>query len=88
MFGLFKEKRSSLKSVSETGFAEFFGLSGNASFSMEDALGVPAVWAAINFMSGTMAGLPCQVYEKDRKGVKRKVRLRPQTQSLASWGQS
>lgn len=30
----------------------------------ESALGVPAIWAAVNFISGTIAGLPLMVYEK------------------------
>ena len=38
----------------------------------ETALGVPAIWAAVNFMSGTLAGLPLNLYRKqgdDRKRV-------------------
>jgi HK97 family phage portal protein len=41
---------------------------------MEEALGVPAVWAAVNFLSGTLAGLPLNVYDRDSKGNKRKVK--------------
>jgi len=37
----------------------------------ESALGVPAVWAAVNFIAGTIAGLPLQVYRKEKDGRKR-----------------
>lgn len=52
---------------------EIFGMTGTASASMEEALGVPAVWAAINFLSGTIAGLPLHVYDKGANS-KKKVR--------------
>lgn len=52
-------------------FFEIFGLSGSASVSMDEAMGVPAVWAAINFLSGTIAGLPLHVYDKTADGKKR-----------------
>jgi HK97 family phage portal protein len=47
-----------------TSFLELVGLGGSAGASMEQALGVPAVWAAVNFLSGTIAGLPLHVYDK------------------------
>lgn len=34
----------------------------------ETALGVPAVWAAVNFIAGTLAGLPLHVYRKTPNG--------------------
>lgn len=34
----------------------------------ETALMVPAVWAAVNFISGTLAGLPLKVYRKTSTG--------------------
>ena len=37
--------------------------------TVENALGVPAVWAATNFMAGTLAGLPLNLYR--RKGENR-----------------
>ncbi|WP_439150754.1 phage portal protein [Sulfitobacter sp.] len=52
-------------------FLEIFGLGGSSSVSMEEALGVPAVWAAVNFLSGTIAGLPLHVYDKTPTGKKR-----------------
>lgn len=55
-------------------FLEMFGITTDATISMDEALGVPAVWAAVNFISGTMAGLPLNVYQYDTKGEKSKVR--------------
>ncbi len=76
MFGFGKrEKREATFTQSEPrSFTEIFGLSGSASVSVEEALGVPAVWAAVNFISGTIAGLPLNVYDRDSKGVKKKVK--------------
>lgn len=37
----------------------------------DTALGVPAIWAAVNFISGTIAGLPLQVYRKTSEGRER-----------------
>ena len=76
MFGLGKrEKREATFTQSEPrSFMEIIGLSGEASVSMEEALGVPAVWAAVNFLSGTIAGLPLNVFEKNSRGVKKKVK--------------
>ena len=31
---------------------------------IESALGVPAIWAAVNFLSGTIASLPLHVYKR------------------------
>lgn len=39
--------------------------------TIDKALGVPAVWAAVNFISGTIAGLPLHVYRKTRAGRER-----------------
>lgn len=39
--------------------------------TVESALGVPAVWAAVNFMAGTLAGLPMHVYRRSTEGRKR-----------------
>jgi phage portal protein BeeE len=35
---------------------------------VDTALGVPSVWAAVNFLAGTIAGLPLQVYRKTDAG--------------------
>jgi len=76
MFGFGKqEKRNATFTQAEPrSLMEIFGLSGSASVSMEEALGVPAVWAAVNFISGTIAGLPLNVYDRDAKGIKKKVK--------------
>ncbi|MEX3315690.1 phage portal protein [Sulfitobacter sp. PS-8MA] len=76
MFGFGKrEKREATFTQSEPrSFMEIIGLSGPAAVSMEEALGVPAVWAAVNFISGTIAGLPLNVYDRDSKGNKKKVK--------------
>jgi HK97 family phage portal protein len=75
MFGFGKaEKREATFTQSEPrSFMEIVGLSGPATVSMEEALGVPAVWAAINFLSGTIAGLPLNVYDIDGDGNKKKL---------------
>ena len=73
--GIFSRKLPEAREVqvaqSAPNFLELFGLSGSASVSMEDAIGVPAVWAAVNFISGTIAGLPLHVYDKTTNGKKR-----------------
>jgi len=38
------------------------------------ALGVPAFWAGVNFLSGTLAGLPVHVYRESRQGERRRVK--------------
>lgn len=57
-------------------FLTLLGLNTNIAVSgvavnTQSALGVPAFWAAVNFLSGTLAGLPIHVYRKDPKGRKR-----------------
>ena len=42
--------------------------SAGVTVNTDTALGVPAVWAAVNFLSGTLAGLPLHVYRKTSKG--------------------
>lgn len=66
-------------SVSDPMIAQVFngwfgGLESAAGITVntENALGVPAIWAAVNFISGTLAGLPLKVYRKrgeDREPV-------------------
>lgn len=36
--------------------------------TIENALGVPAIFSAVNFLAGTMASLPIDVYRKKRSG--------------------
>lgn len=75
MFGFGKTKQPEARSVTVTqsspDFLRVFGLEAQAAVSTEEALGVPAVWASINFISGTVAGLPLHVYDKTDTGKKR-----------------
>lgn len=73
MFGFGKrEKREATFTQSDPrSLLEIFGITGTASVSTEEALGVPAVWAAVNFIAGTIAGLPLHVYDKTATGKKR-----------------
>lgn len=61
--------------VSSEALVQLFGLNGSSAsgevVTIESALGVPAVWAAVNFISGTIAGLPLMVYRKTDGGRKR-----------------
>ena len=52
--------------VSASDFLQIMGwgeLSATAgvTVTIDTALGVPAIWAAVNFLSGTLAGLPLHV---------------------------
>lgn len=75
MFGFRRKKTEERSGVTVTqsspDFLRVFGLEATASVSMEQALGVPAVWAAVNFIAGTVAGLPLHVYDKTATGKKR-----------------
>ena len=70
------EVRSSLENpqipISSQAIVEFFGIdslsSAGINVSVDSALGVPAVWAAVNFLSGTLASLPLSVYRKTESG--------------------
>lgn len=77
MFGLGrrKEQRSSVTAPQSSddilrvfGLQELLQSASGESVSIESALGVPAVWAAINFLAGTVAGLPLSVYRKTADG--------------------
>lgn len=63
--------------VSAADFWERFGLPGygvsaaGVAVTTDNALGVPAVSAAVNFLSGTMASLPLHAYRRTRKGKER-----------------
>tara|TARA_R110000796_G_scaffold14574_4_gene47691 strand:- start:1222 stop:2460 length:1239 start_codon:yes stop_codon:yes gene_type:complete len=59
--------------VSASDFLQVMGwgdlsASSGVTVSTETALGVPAIWAAVNFISGTIAGLPLNVYRKTETG--------------------
>lgn len=48
------------------GFSQY-GTSAGVTVNVETALGVPAVWSAVNFISGTLAGLPLEVYRGNER---------------------
>lgn len=54
------------------GWGDLYASSG-VTVNVDTALGVPAVWAAVNFIAGTIAGLPLHVYRKDEDGGRSKV---------------
>lgn len=68
------EKRASYTQASSaTTFLELvtggtFSSASDVVVTIDVALGVPAVWAAVNFLSGTIAGLPLKVYRRTRTG--------------------
>ena len=49
------------------GWGDFVADAG-VTVNTDSALGVPAIWAAVNFISGTLAGLPLEVYRKTSEG--------------------
>ena len=62
--------------VSAEDFLQVMGWGGGLSetginVTIDNALGVPAIWSAVNFISGTLAGLPLHVYRKGPNGRKR-----------------
>lgn len=59
--------------VSATKFLEFFGLKSGSlpAVSIDSALTVPAVWAAVAFLSRTLAALPLHAYRNTKDGAVR-----------------
>lgn len=60
------EVREATVTQSAPNFLEVFGLQTSAAgiaVTTENALGIPAIWAAVNFISGTLAGLPLDLFE-------------------------
>lgn len=58
--------------VSSDNFLQMMGWGGSTSeagipVNIDNALGVPSIWAAVNFISGTLASLPLEIYENDEK---------------------
>lgn len=50
------------------GWGELFGTTADVPVTIDTALGVPAIGGAVNFLSGTLAGLPLHVYRKTAEG--------------------
>ena len=68
--------------VSAEDFLQVMGWGGGLSeaginVTIDNALGVPAIWSAVNFLSGTLAGLPLHVYRRTKDG-----RVRVETGNL------
>ena len=71
------EARSSIEdpkvAISNARIIEFFGFGADTAAGIhvdnDAALSVPAIWAAVNFLSGTMAGLPLHVYRRGEDGA-------------------
>lgn len=73
MFNFGKKEKRSLENpqvpISSQALFEFLGLdSGSEGVTIEAALGVPAIWCAVNFIADTMAALPLNVYNKTKTG--------------------
>ena len=49
------------------GWGDFSSAAG-INVNPDTALGVPAVWAAVNFISGTLASLPLEVHRRNDVG--------------------
>jgi HK97 family phage portal protein len=72
-----REKRATTVTQSSPDFLRVLGLdqwmhsAAGVHVTVDTALGVPAVGAAVNFLSNTIAGLPIHVYERGRGGRRR-----------------
>lgn len=78
MFGLGRKKAEARAVQTTQSASDFFAAMGLGTLSSTGqvvntttALGVPAVFAAVNFISGTIAGLPLHVYQRSKAGRKR-----------------
>lgn len=71
------EARNSIENptipVSADNFLAFFGVqtANLPNVTIDNALSVPAVWAAVNFLSKTLAALPLHAYRQTKEGPKR-----------------
>lgn len=73
-YNIQRERRASIENptvpVSAENFLAFFGMSPTnlPAVTIDSALGVPAVWAAVNFLSRTLAALPLHAYRSSSEG--------------------
>ncbi len=71
------EERQTVTAASPD-FMEVIGLSSMTSaasdviVTTETALGVPAIWGAVNFIAGTIAGLPMNLYTREQDGGRKR----------------
>ena len=63
-------KNSTKDFLSVMGWGDFAAAAG-VTVNVDTAMGVPAIWAAVNFIAGTLAGLPLHVYRKTDAGRER-----------------
>jgi HK97 family phage portal protein len=56
------------------GWGDMYASAG-VNVNVDTALGVPAIWTAVNFIAGTIAGLPLQVYRKMPDGGREKAQV-------------
>jgi len=86
LFGLFGSETRSIENpaVSLTdaqAWQEVFGLGGTSAagetVNEESALGVPAIWQAVNAIAGTIAHLPLHLYKIDADGSTKKAETDP-----------
>lgn len=75
-----RETRASTGITVTQSAADFFrvlGIDGGAiageSVTIDSALGVPAVWCAVNFLSSTLASLPLEVFDTENDSPKKAV---------------
>lgn len=74
-----RERRASIEDprvpISSPNIMAFLGFdvisAAGETVTVDSALGVPAVWAAVNFLSGTLAGLPLHLYRRTEGGRER-----------------
>ena len=52
------------------GWGDFLSAAG-VTVNVDNRLGVPAVWSAVNFISGTLASLPLEVHRRTDTGCQR-----------------
>jgi HK97 family phage portal protein len=56
------------------GWGDMYASAG-VNVNVDTALGVPAIWTAVNFIAGTIAGLPLQVYRRMPDGGREKAQV-------------
>lgn len=72
-----RSRPADLIKQSSPDFMRFFGMTENAAgqvVNMETALQVPAVWAAVGFLSRTLASLPVKSYQTNEEGARAEVK--------------
>ena len=79
LFDRFRKETRSIEDpqvpISDRAIIEFLNLGGLSDFgepvTIDSALKVPSIWAAVNFLSGTIAGLPIHVFKRTKDSRER-----------------